>query len=100
MPVTGNTSKAGTLLPLCSPGTGLVLQNSPSQPRNETSQGCAAVKRATYRCQTNYTKQSEGRKAVVDPGDENKPTMTLKASGQQTGAAAQDLNPLCTKSLK
>lgn len=24
--------------------------------------------------------------------------MTIKASGQQTGAAAQDLNPLCTKS--
>ena len=89
--------KAGTLLPLHSPGTGLVLQNSPPQPRNETSQGCRAIKWATYRCQTNYTEQTEGRKAAVVPGDENKPAMT-KASGQQTGAAAQDLNPLCTKS--
>lgn len=90
--------RAGTLLPLRSPGTGLVLQNSPPQPRNETSQRWTAIEWATYRCQTNHTRQTEGRKAAVVPGGENKPAMTIKASGQQTGAAAQDLNPLHTKS--
>jgi len=56
-----------------------------------------SYKWGTHRCQSNCAKQIEGRGAAVVPGDEKKPAPAMKASRQQTGAAVQDLNPLCTK---
>lgn len=86
-------AKVGALFPLHSPGTG--LQDSVPRPRDETGQ---AIKWATYRGQANYTEQPGCRKAIGVPRDENNPAVTIEASGQQRGAAAQDLNLLCTES--
>lgn len=66
--------KGGSLLPLHSPGTGTVLQNSPPRQGIEPFEGGSALKWATHRCQTPeptepiYSQQSWGRKAAVAPG--------------------------------